>query len=72
MDDAVQTSAKRPESSALRIDRRRRGIGKTTVAIAVAHEVLSELTEQFSFLIQVAIENPQLVGGALHHSSDSP
>src|SRR6202041_98418 len=41
------------------------GIGKTTVAIAVAHEVLSEFDGAVQFLDLAAIENPQLVGGAL-------
>src|SRR6202167_475744 len=41
------------------------GIGKTTVAIAVAHDVLSEFDGAVQFLDLAAIENPQLVGGAL-------
>ena len=41
------------------------GIGKTTVAIAVAHEVLSEFDGAVQFLDLAAIENPQLVGGVL-------
>src|ERR1700691_5316854 len=41
------------------------GIGKTTVALAVAHEVLSEFDGAVQFLDLAAIENPQLVGGAL-------
>src|SRR6202050_1893210 len=41
------------------------GIGKTTVAIAVAHEVLSEFGGAVQFLDLSAIENPQLVGFAL-------
>jgi predicted ATPase/DNA-binding winged helix-turn-helix (wHTH) protein len=41
------------------------GIGKTTVALAVAHEVLPEFAGAVQFLDLAAIENPQLVGVAL-------
>src|ERR1700722_12157347 len=41
------------------------GIGKTTVALAVAHEVLSEFSGAVQFLDLASIEDPQLVGGAL-------
>jgi predicted ATPase/DNA-binding winged helix-turn-helix (wHTH) protein len=41
------------------------GIGKTTVALEVAHEVLSEFAGAAQFLDLAAIEDPQLVGGAL-------
>jgi len=41
------------------------GIGKTTVALVVAHEVLSEFAGAAHFLDLAAIEDPQLVAGAL-------
>jgi predicted ATPase/DNA-binding winged helix-turn-helix (wHTH) protein len=41
------------------------GIGKTTVALAVAHEVLPEFAGGIHFLDLAAIENPQLVAGVL-------
>jgi predicted ATPase/DNA-binding winged helix-turn-helix (wHTH) protein len=41
------------------------GIGKTTVALAVAHEVLSEFAGAVHFLDLAAIKDPQLVAGAL-------
>jgi predicted ATPase/DNA-binding winged helix-turn-helix (wHTH) protein len=41
------------------------GIGKTTVALAVAHDVLPEFAGTVQFLDLAAIENPQLVGFAL-------
>ncbi|HEY0802888.1 MAG TPA: winged helix-turn-helix domain-containing protein, partial [Steroidobacteraceae bacterium] len=41
------------------------GIGKTTVALAVAHGVLAEFAGAVQFLDLAAIEDPQLVGGVL-------
>ena len=41
------------------------GIGKTTVALAVAHDVLPEFAGAVQFIDFAAIENPQLVGSAL-------
>jgi predicted ATPase/DNA-binding winged helix-turn-helix (wHTH) protein len=41
------------------------GIGKTTVALEVAHEVLSEFAGAVQFLDFASIEDPQLVAGAL-------
>jgi predicted ATPase/DNA-binding winged helix-turn-helix (wHTH) protein len=41
------------------------GIGKTTVALAVAHEVLSEFAGDVHFLDLAAIKDQQLVAGAL-------
>ena len=41
------------------------GIGKTTVALAVAHDVLPEFAGAVQFIDFAAIENPQLVGFAL-------
>jgi predicted ATPase/DNA-binding winged helix-turn-helix (wHTH) protein len=41
------------------------GIGKTTVALAVAHDVLSEFSGAVQFLDLASIEDPQVVGGAL-------
>ena len=41
------------------------GIGKTTVALAVAHEVLSEFAGDVYFLDLAAIKDPQLVAAAL-------
>src|SRR5580700_7911756 len=41
------------------------GIGKTTVALAVAHDLLSEFSGAVQFLDLASIEDPQLVGGAL-------
>jgi predicted ATPase/DNA-binding winged helix-turn-helix (wHTH) protein len=41
------------------------GIGKTTVALAVAHEVLSDFSGAVHFLDLASLENPQLVAGAL-------
>ena len=41
------------------------GIGKTTVALAIAHEVLSEFGGAVYFLDLGAVQNPQLVPGAL-------
>jgi predicted ATPase/DNA-binding winged helix-turn-helix (wHTH) protein len=41
------------------------GIGKTTVALAIAHEVVSEFGGAVHFLDLGAIQNPQLVPGAL-------
>ena len=41
------------------------GIGKTTVALAVSHDVLPEFAGAVQFIDFAAIENPQLVGSAL-------
>jgi predicted ATPase/DNA-binding winged helix-turn-helix (wHTH) protein len=41
------------------------GIGKTTVSLVVAHEVLSEFAGAVYFLDLAAIKDPQLVAGAL-------
>jgi predicted ATPase/DNA-binding winged helix-turn-helix (wHTH) protein len=41
------------------------GIGKTTVALSVAHELLSEFGGAVHFLDLTAIEDPRLVAGAL-------
>jgi predicted ATPase len=41
------------------------GIGKTTVALAVAHEVLSEFAGAVHFLDLTTIRDPQLIGGTL-------
>jgi predicted ATPase len=41
------------------------GIGKTTVALAVAHEVLSEFAGAVHFLDLTTIRDPNLIGGAL-------
>jgi predicted ATPase/DNA-binding winged helix-turn-helix (wHTH) protein len=41
------------------------GIGKTTVAIAVAHEVLDEFAGAVQFLDLASVEDPRLVGGTL-------
>jgi predicted ATPase/DNA-binding winged helix-turn-helix (wHTH) protein len=41
------------------------GIGKTTVALAVAHELLPEFAGAVQFLDLAVIENPQLLGVAL-------
>jgi predicted ATPase/DNA-binding winged helix-turn-helix (wHTH) protein len=41
------------------------GIGKTTVALGVAHEVLSEFGGAVQFLDLAALEDPQLVAGTL-------
>jgi DNA-binding winged helix-turn-helix (wHTH) protein len=41
------------------------GIGKTTVALAVAHEVFSEFAGAVHFLDLASIEDPQLVGAAV-------
>jgi predicted ATPase/DNA-binding winged helix-turn-helix (wHTH) protein len=41
------------------------GIGKTTVALVVAHEVLSEFAGAVHFLDLAAIKDPQLVASAL-------
>jgi predicted ATPase/DNA-binding winged helix-turn-helix (wHTH) protein len=41
------------------------GIGKTTVALAVAHEVLSEFAGDVHFLDLAAIKDPKLVAAAL-------
>src|ERR1700677_2670713 len=41
------------------------GIGKTTVALAVAHELLAEFPGAIHFLDLAAVEDPRLVAGAL-------
>jgi predicted ATPase/DNA-binding winged helix-turn-helix (wHTH) protein len=41
------------------------GIGKTTVALAVAHEVLSEFAGAVHFLDLTTIQDPRLIGGTL-------
>jgi predicted ATPase/DNA-binding winged helix-turn-helix (wHTH) protein len=41
------------------------GIGKTTVALAVAHELLAEFPAAIHFLDLAAVEDPRLVAGAL-------
>jgi predicted ATPase/DNA-binding winged helix-turn-helix (wHTH) protein len=64
-DDAVRDLAKRLREQRFVSIVGAGGIGKTTVAIAVAHEVLSEFDGAVQFLDLAAIENPQLVGGAL-------
>src|ERR1700684_1122611 len=41
------------------------GIGKTTVALAVAHELLAEFPGAIHFLDLAAVEDPRLVAGGL-------
>src|SRR5262249_41863367 len=41
------------------------GMGKTTVAVAVAHEVLSEFAGAVQFLDLAAIQEPQRIGATL-------
>ena len=41
------------------------GIGKTTLALTIAHEVLSEFAGAVHFLDLAAIQDPRLVGGTL-------
>src|ERR1700677_1346644 len=64
-DDAVRDLAKRLREQRFVSIVGAGGIGKTTVALSVAHEVLSEFDGAVQFLDLAAIENPLLVGGAL-------
>jgi predicted ATPase len=64
-DDAVRDLAKRLREQRFVSIVGAGGIGKTTVAIAVAHEVLSEFDGAVQFLDLASIEDPQLVAGAL-------
>jgi hypothetical protein len=64
-DDTVQQLARRLREQRFVSIIGAGGIGKTTVALAVAHEVLSEFPGAVHFFDLAAREDPRLVAGAL-------
>jgi predicted ATPase/DNA-binding winged helix-turn-helix (wHTH) protein len=64
-DDTVQQLARRLREQRFVSIVGAGGIGKTTVALAVAHEVLSEFSGAVYFLDLASLEDPRLVPGAL-------
>jgi predicted ATPase/DNA-binding winged helix-turn-helix (wHTH) protein len=64
-DDTVQQLARRLREQRFVSIVGAGGIGKTTVALAVAHEVLSEFPEAVHLLDLAALQDPRLVAGAL-------